>query len=263
VQILGDDEPEVSDEDGSDDGKGGSANAAPDSDDEFGDKAANAQIQPGFGGSAQIVDMTDQDLVNLRRKIYLVFMSSLSAEECTHKLLKLILPGQEKELCNMLIECCSQERTYISMYGLSGERLCRLSTVYQEQFDECFAVYYATIHRFETNRIRNIGKFFAHLLGSDAFDWSVLSYIHLNEEETTSSSRIFIKILFREMSESMGPFPNHARHPDDPNYPNRSGPAEDAPGRPHHAGVFPLYYYYLNLFLNFRKVVLFIIFKYY
>jgi len=112
------------------------------------------------------------------------------------------------------------------MYGLSGERLCRLSTVYQEQFDECFAVYYATIHRFETNRIRNIGKFFAHLLGSDAFDWSVLSYIHLNEEETTSSSRIFIKILFREMSESMGLGPLKTRL--------------DAPAmQPHYVGLFP------------------------
>jgi pre-mRNA-splicing factor CWC22 len=32
----------------------------------------------------------------------------------------------------------------------------------------------------------------------------VLSYIHLNEEETTSSSRIFIKILFQEISEYLG-----------------------------------------------------------
>lgn len=40
-----------------------------------------------------------------------------------------------------------------------------------------------------------------HSRTSDAFDWSVLSYIRLTEEDTTSSSRIFIKILFREMSE--------------------------------------------------------------
>ena len=28
--------------------------------------------------------------------------------------------------------------------------------------------------------------------------------IHLNEEETTSSSRIFLKVLFQEISEAMG-----------------------------------------------------------
>jgi pre-mRNA-splicing factor CWC22 len=41
-------------------------------------------------------------------------------------------------------------------------------------------------------------------LFSDALEWSALEYIRLNEEETTSSSRIFIKILFRELSELMG-----------------------------------------------------------
>ena len=56
---------------------------------------------------------------------------------------------------------------------------------------------YVTIHRFETNRLRNIAKFFGHLFYTDALDWAALAYIKLNEEETTSSSRIFIKILFR------------------------------------------------------------------
>ena len=37
----------------------------------------------------QIQDMTEKDLINLRRTIYLVIMSSIDFEECTHKLLKL------------------------------------------------------------------------------------------------------------------------------------------------------------------------------
>ena len=32
---------------------------------------------------------------------------------------------------------------------------------------------------------------------SDAIEWGVLSVIKLNEDDTTSSSRIFIKILFQ------------------------------------------------------------------
>ena len=35
-------------------------------------------------------------------------------------------------------------------------------------------------------------------------DVQVLQCIHLNEDETTSSSRIFIKILFQELCEFMG-----------------------------------------------------------
>ena len=69
--------------------------------------------------------MTEQDLTNLRRTIYLVIMSSVDFEECTHKLLKLqIRPGQEIEISNMLLECCMQERTYLRYYGLSAQRLC-------------------------------------------------------------------------------------------------------------------------------------------
>lgn len=60
------------------------------------------------------------------------------------------------------------------------------------------------VHRLETNKLRNVAKIFAHLLHTDSMPWTVLEYIRLNEEETTSSSRIFIKILFQEISEFLG-----------------------------------------------------------
>lgn len=69
-----------------------------------------------------IQDVTETDLINLRRTIYLTIMSSVDFNECAHKLLKIQLqPGQEMELCNMIIECCSQERTYMRFYGLLGQ----------------------------------------------------------------------------------------------------------------------------------------------
>ena len=60
------------------------------------------------------------------------------------------------------------------------------------------------IHRLETNKLRNIAKFFAHLLHSNGLPWGALEYIVVTEEETTSSSRIFIKILFQEVAEYLG-----------------------------------------------------------
>jgi pre-mRNA-splicing factor CWC22 len=63
---------------------------------------------------------------------------------------------------------------------------------------------YDTIHRLETNKLRNIAKLFAHLLYTDAIPWTCLVCVRLNEEETTSSSRIFIKILFQEIAEFLG-----------------------------------------------------------
>jgi pre-mRNA-splicing factor CWC22 len=132
-------------------------------------------------------------------------MSSIDFEECCHKLMKISLPaGKEPELPSMIIECCSQERTYSKFYGLIGERFSKLNRLWSDLFEECFSKYYDTIHRYETNRLRNIGRFFGHMLSTDAIGWHVLSTIHLNEEDTTSSSRIFIKILFQDLAEHLG-----------------------------------------------------------
>ncbi|OUM69236.1 hypothetical protein PIROE2DRAFT_23806, partial [Piromyces sp. E2] len=180
-----------------------------DSESDSGDDSDTESSSGSESSSAQekleIQDRTNQDTINLRRAIYLIIMSSINFEECAHKLMKLdIKEGQENELCEMIIECCSQEKTYINMYGLLGERFCKINKVWQEKFMESFETHYKTIHRFETNNLRNIAKFFAHLLASDAISWNVFALIRLTESSTTSSSRIFIKILFQELSEALG-----------------------------------------------------------
>lgn len=164
----------------------------------------------------EIKDASNADLVNLRRTIYLTIMSSIDPEECCHKLMKVSLPpGQEHELPSMIIECCSQEKTYQKFFGLIGERFAKINRLWTELFEQAFIKYYDTIHRYETNRLRNIARFFGHILASDAIGWSVLSCIHLNEDETTSSSRIFIKILFQDLAEQMGMKKLQARFKDD------------------------------------------------
>ncbi|KAI8314546.1 Pre-mRNA-splicing factor cwc22 [Colletotrichum sp. SAR11_59] len=153
----------------------------------------------------EIKDQSNTDLVNLRRTIYLTVMSSIDPEEAVHKLLRVNLPaGQEPELPSMIVEICSQEKTYSKFHGLIGERFAKLNRLWTGLFEDSFVDYYNKIHRYETNRLRNIARFFAHLLATDAIGWHVLSAIHLNEEETTSSSRIFIKILFQDISEEIG-----------------------------------------------------------
>ncbi|KAF1947340.1 MIF4G-domain-containing protein [Clathrospora elynae] len=152
-----------------------------------------------------VKDQTNADLVNLRRTIYLTIKSSGGAEECVHKLTRVNLPhGLESELSTMIVECASQERTWERFYGLVAERFCKLNRMWTDLFEESFATYYETIHRFETNRLRIIAQLFAHLLASDGINWHVFQVIKLNEEDTTSSSRIFIKILFEELLATLG-----------------------------------------------------------
>ncbi|PIN18952.1 hypothetical protein CDL12_08355 [Handroanthus impetiginosus] len=188
-QILGEESEDEADSDA-------------DSDDEDDEESEDEEEEEE---KMKIKDETETNLVNLRRTIYLTIMSSVDFEEAGHKLLKIKLePGQEMELCIMLLECCSQERTYLRYYGLLGQRFCMINKVHQENFEKCFVQQYSMIHRLETNKLRNVAKFFAHLLGTDALPWHVLAYIRLTEEDTTSSSRIFIKILFQELSEHLG-----------------------------------------------------------
>jgi pre-mRNA-splicing factor CWC22 len=171
--------------------------------------AAAPPPAPAAGGAGgvgmSIVDMTETDVINLKKSIYLTIMNSLDFEECAHKLMRLNIPrGAEKELASMLVECCSQERTFLRYYALLGQRFCMVSSVYQDAFELVFAEQYATIHRLETNKLRNVAKFFAHLLHTDALPWTVLEYIRVTEKETTSASRIFIKVLTQELSEYLG-----------------------------------------------------------
>ncbi|CAG9333995.1 unnamed protein product [Blepharisma stoltei] len=152
----------------------------------------------------KIKDYTERDLLNLRKTIYLSIMSSVGFEECANKMLKLkIREGQEGDIAAMILECCMQERTYLRFFGLLSQRFCMLNPVYQEHFQYLLTQYYQTIHRLETNKLRNLAKFFAHLLFTDAISWCVFRVIRLTEEDTTSSSRIFIKIVMQEIAENL------------------------------------------------------------
>jgi pre-mRNA-splicing factor CWC22 len=194
-EILGDDDDEADDEAGDDD----------DADEEAEEVKDSSAAAIAASSNQKIVDMTQQDLINLRRTIYLTIMSAVSFEECCHKLTKLNLPdGLQNELCNMLVECCINEKSYLKFYGLVGQRFCENHRKYQDAFDEVFLNQYNTIHRLETNKLRNLAKFFAHLLATDALPWTCFEYIKLNEYDTTSSSRIFIKVVIQEIVESMG-----------------------------------------------------------
>uniref|UniRef100_A0A4W5M1P6 Pre-mRNA-splicing factor CWC22 homolog n=1 Tax=Hucho hucho TaxID=62062 RepID=A0A4W5M1P6_9TELE len=128
----------------------------------------------------------------------------LSMSMCQRLKLFLFVFSQQKELCNMILDCCAQQRTYEKFFGLLAGRFCLLKKDYMESFEAIFMEQYETIHRLETNKLRNVARMFAHLLYTDSVPWSVLECIKVSEDTTTSSSRIFVKILFQELCAYMG-----------------------------------------------------------
>lgn len=182
------------------DEEGGEGDNDGDEDDE--EAEAETAAKPA---TTEIIDNTEQNLVAFRREVYLTIQSSLDYQEAAHKLLKMnIKPELEVELCHMLVDCCTQSRTYERFYGLLCERFCRLKKEFQDTFEQVARDTYSTVHRFEITKLRNIARLISHLLFTDAISWMVLSEIKLTEEDTTSSGRIYIKYIFQELVESMG-----------------------------------------------------------
>lgn len=107
-------------------------------------------------------------------------------------------------MCHMIVDCCAQQRTYERFYGLLAERFCRLRLEFQQCFERIARDTYNTIHRFDIKKIRIMAQLVSHLLSTDAIEWSVLSEIKLNENDTSSAGRVYIKILFQELAEVMG-----------------------------------------------------------
>ncbi|KAI3380903.1 hypothetical protein SNEBB_002422 [Seison nebaliae] len=191
-----DDDDDDSDEEGYDDDNDDEENGGGyDGDDE---KMGNEKKQV-------IIDQTDTNIVQLRRTIYLTIQSSLSHDECAHKLLKMQLKeDQQEEICHMITDCCAQQRIYEKFFGFLAQKFCQIRKIFRDTFEKIFEEQYVTCHRLETIKLRNTVTLYAHLLATDSIDWKILSIIKLTQSDTTSSSRIFIKILFQELSEAMG-----------------------------------------------------------
>lgn len=186
---------ESSDEDGEGD----------DEDEESGEDEESDRDEEGGEERMEIIDNTETNLVNLRRVIYLTIQSSLSFEEAAHKILKLQLKSSQLDIiANMILDCCTQQRTYLGFYGLLGQRFCELNHEITRHFEQIFETCYNTIQRLEGIKLRNVARFFAHLLVTDSISWTVLRCIVLSEDETCSASRVFIKILIQGLHEIMG-----------------------------------------------------------
>ncbi|KAG7662284.1 CWC22 [[Candida] subhashii] len=163
----------------------------------------------------KITDMSQQDLVQFQKTVYLTIMSSMSSDEAVHKLLRLKKSktrvkdedplDDDEVLADMIIKCCSQEKTYSKYFGIIIEKLCGFNQHWHDIFVNLFKKYYTLIENFETNSIRNIGKLFGHLFASDQIELSsAWNEIQLTEQDTNPAIRILLKFIFQEMIEGLG-----------------------------------------------------------
>ncbi|PIC45933.1 hypothetical protein B9Z55_005790 [Caenorhabditis nigoni] len=190
----------------------GDADISSDEEEEAEDDDEESEAEEAPKKTTEIIDNTDQNLTAFRREVYLTLQSSLDYQEAAHKLLKMKIPDNlQNELCAMLVDCCAQQRTYERFYGMLIERFCRLRLEYQQCFEKLCQDTYATVHRIDITKLRNLARLVAHLLSTDAIEWKILADVKLTEEDTTSAGRIYIKFIFMELVEAMGMVKLHTR----------------------------------------------------
>lgn len=154
-----------------------------------------------------VTDMTDAALLQHQKSIYLTVMSSMSADEAVHKLLRLQRSAQLSDavMTDMLVKCCAQEKTYSKYFGVLGEKLCGSSRRWHAAFVAQFRRSYDALYQHEGAELRNMGKYFGHLVAADVLaPHETLGVITLTETDTSSASRVFIKFLFQELVEELG-----------------------------------------------------------
>lgn len=162
---------------------------------------------PATEPQEKVTDFTDAELQKTQKNIYLTIMSSMSADEAVHKLLRLKKTQRMESavLADMIIKCCAQEKTYSKYFGVIGEKLCSMSRQWHDTFVHQFQEKYATIYQYEGLQLRNMGRFFGHLLAADTLDpLATLGCIVLTESESTSAGRVFVMFLFKALVEELG-----------------------------------------------------------
>uniref|UniRef100_A0AAF5DF88 MI domain-containing protein n=1 Tax=Strongyloides stercoralis TaxID=6248 RepID=A0AAF5DF88_STRER len=187
-EILGDDD-DGENEEGEEEGD----------DEKAGEEIEEEQVTP-----MKIIDMTDEQLTAFRKSVYLTLQSSLDYQEAAHKLLKNEWkPGLEKELCNMIVDACAQQRSYENFYGNLAARFCNLKQEFQDCFEEIAKDAYTNVHRFPITQLRNVAFLVSHLLFTNSISWDVLSIVRLTENDTTPAGRIYLKFVFQTIVENM------------------------------------------------------------
>ena len=169
------------------------------------DSDAESDTNNSKNNKIVLQNMTETKLNQLREGVYMRIMNSVDYQEAVHKLLSMNLNNQDlEEMCNMVVDSCLQQKTYLNFYGNLSQLLCENNECFKKIFFKIFVDRYSIIFEYEVGKIRKLSFLFAHLLGRDGIDWHVFSCVELNEESTTSSSRIFLKILFQNLAENMG-----------------------------------------------------------
>lgn len=123
-------------------------------------------------------------------------------EECLEQMESLDI-ATESDFVNILIKCCSQEQIYFFNYGVVSAHLCQSHARWEFAYCNKFQQSYLKESK-KPRKIRNVATLFAHLLATDSISWDVFQNVRLKDYDTSASSRLFLKTLFKTLATDLG-----------------------------------------------------------
>merc|ERR1712107_962495 len=148
-------------------------------------------------------DFSNEKRINIRRSIYMILMSSSGSEEAGHKLAKVLHTVFDfREMVGMLIECTGQEDFYSKFYALLGSQFCLRSSEIRSLFECSFEKYYLVCSRFCKGKVRNVARFFGHLLAGHYISSDVLNLF--GSEVRSLHQEMFIRVLLQYVHLELG-----------------------------------------------------------
>lgn len=111
------------------------------------------------------LSMVIQDVVRSTASIFVVF-GELSSTAASFSPVAILLFYFRR-----IFVLCSISYDSIVLHFL--QRFCALDKKYVEKYEEMFMLQYETCHRLDPTKLRNVSKFFGHLLHTDSISWGV------------------------------------------------------------------------------------------
>lgn len=142
---------------------------------------------------------------DLRRSIFCIIMGSTDCEDAFEKLVRAgMLKGKaERDVVRVLIECCSQEKSYNPYYAHLASRICE----YQPSCNFTLRLtYWDAFKQFESMKPRkaaNMAKLLAHLVcNGRGLNLNVLKVIEIDNDGMSEKAIIFLMVLFTTLFEA-------------------------------------------------------------
>lgn len=77
------------------------------------------------------------------------------------------------KLCEIILDACTEKRTYENFFSTFVRELCSLKQQYYKYFERLFEDQYERIHHVNDVKLRITAEFFADLLIGNVISWRV------------------------------------------------------------------------------------------